>query len=112
MMIEVKVTSALLVSGLPHQPGEVLSVKPLAAADLIRSGRAKLVDPADIAILNDAEKAHTLKVCRAASSRRPNYPGEVRVILVIGDKVHCEWFVGLQRQQRAFPANLLRHVRR
>jgi uncharacterized protein YodC (DUF2158 family) len=34
------------------------------------------------------------------------------VIVVIGDKVHCEWLVGTELQQHAFPASALRIVER
>jgi hypothetical protein len=37
---------------------------------------------------------------------------EMTVILAVGDRVHCEWMVGTELQQRSFPASLLRRVER
>jgi hypothetical protein len=36
--------------------------------------------------------------------------GQMTVIVVIGDKAHCEWLVGTELQQRAFPIRSLRLV--
>jgi len=35
---------------------------------------------------------------------------EMTVIVALGDRVHCEWFVGTELQQRAFSASLLRRM--
>jgi uncharacterized protein YodC (DUF2158 family) len=35
---------------------------------------------------------------------------EMKVIIALGDQVHCEWFVGTELQQRAFSASLLRRM--
>jgi uncharacterized protein YodC (DUF2158 family) len=37
---------------------------------------------------------------------------EMTVILAVGDRVHCEWMVGTELQQRSFPASQLRPVER
>jgi hypothetical protein len=74
-MIDVLVTRRLSMRGTAHEVGTILNVAPLDAADLIRSGRAQLVDPADIGVLNDAERAHTRKVCHMPS--RPFERGRV-----------------------------------
>jgi uncharacterized protein YodC (DUF2158 family) len=36
--------------------------------------------------------------------------GPMTVILAFGDQVHCEWLIGTEPQQRAFPASVLRLV--
>jgi uncharacterized protein YodC (DUF2158 family) len=36
--------------------------------------------------------------------------GLMTVVLALGDQVHCEWLIGTERQQRAFPARVLRLV--
>jgi uncharacterized protein YodC (DUF2158 family) len=36
--------------------------------------------------------------------------GLMTVVLALGDQVHCEWLIGTERQQRAFPASVLRLV--
>jgi hypothetical protein len=36
--------------------------------------------------------------------------GPMTVILALGDQVTCEWLLGTERQQRAFPSRLFRLV--
>jgi hypothetical protein len=36
--------------------------------------------------------------------------GLMTVVLALGDQVHCEWLIGTERHQLAFPASSLRLI--
>ena len=71
MLINVRIKRPILFAGVSHAAGSELSVPASVAADLIRSGRAHLVDAADLGPVIDAEEARARGVLR---DRRPRWP--------------------------------------
>lgn len=71
MTIKLKVMRPLHWRGMAHAAGEILSADTLTASALVASGRAKLVDHADLALLLDAEQEHTAAACRDTQTFRP-----------------------------------------
>ncbi len=67
--VEIVVTSPLVAFGRAWPTGEVLQVAPLAASQLIASGRAKLQRIDDLVLLDEAENRNTARVCALESSR-------------------------------------------
>ena len=62
--VEVRVTRRLLHGGIAREVGETLLVDGLTAGDLVASARAKLVDPSDVAIATEGQRAHERRLCR------------------------------------------------
>ena len=73
--VELRVVRPLLVGGITHPVGETVIVSASVAVDLIASGRARLVDPADLGLITDAEERHKPGVWR---TERPRWPRMVR----------------------------------
>lgn len=69
-MIRLKVVRPLYWSGTARAVGGILSVDAMTASQLVSSGRAKLVDPADLVQLTSAEQEHTASVCRDSAVYR------------------------------------------
>lgn len=67
--IEVLVTLPLFVAGAAHELGTKLQVEPLVAAQLLSSGRARLVNASDVAAINLAQQEHNKQVCPLDSPR-------------------------------------------
>lgn len=61
----------VLFGGVTHAPGSEIAVPASIAGDLIRSGRARLVDVADLGPVIDAEEARRRGVLR---DERPRWP--------------------------------------
>jgi len=67
--IEMLVISPLYLAGLRREKNTLLKVEAIVANGLLASGRAKLVNHADLVFLSEAENAHTLRLSSSASSR-------------------------------------------
>ena len=75
--ISVRVIRALRFKGEAVSAGQVLSVDPLPAIELVCSGRAVLKDPADQAALDAAARRHELACAKSVpwTGHRPMGPG-------------------------------------
>ena len=57
--VEIRCVRGMMYAGRALEVGEVVGVAPLAAADLLTSGRCVLVDPAEAEHVNSAAKAES-----------------------------------------------------
>ena len=69
--IKLRVVRPLYWSGTARAVGGILSVDALTASQLVASGRARLVDHSDLALLIDAEQEHTAAAYRDNQTFRP-----------------------------------------
>ena len=69
--VDVLLTRPAKFGGAARAAGEALAVPASVAANLIASGRARLVDVADLALIVDAEETRRRGVIRA---ERPRWP--------------------------------------
>jgi hypothetical protein len=74
-MISVRVLRPCLHGGRPLRGGELVSVDPLSAGDLIDYGKAELVDAGDVDRIRKARADELRRVMRTVSTRGIENPG-------------------------------------
>ena len=71
-MLRLRVIRPTMLALAAQQPGSVIDVEPLAAADLLDGGRCELMNASDIDAIRAAVRAHVASTLRAAA--RPPMP--------------------------------------